>query len=132
MHWTLALIACLVLWALAGGIWRASGLALAAAWAAGQVWWLVTGDQTPIAFYLATDAAVCGVIFWRAGSRLDWFILALFPAAWWSYAYQEGAAQWWTLWLITAAQLALAGPWPQLQRGLHFNTHGPRKREVKI
>ena len=130
MHWTLALIACLVLWALAGGIWRKGSAALAAAWGVGQFIFIVTGDELPIKAYICVDLVVIDIIFWYYGSKLDAAILVLFAPAWWAYFNLIGRDQWWTLWGISCLQLFLAGPWPQLQRIIFSVSHGPRRAET--
>ena len=58
MHWTLAVIACLVAWAIIGGLWRPGSFALAGAWLAGQSWWIATGDSLPIGLYVVIDPRV--------------------------------------------------------------------------
>jgi hypothetical protein len=128
MHWTLALIAYLVLWAMAGGLWRRGSLALAGAWAIGQAYWAITGNSIPIGLYWPLDLVVIAAfLHWRT-SKLDWLIIALFPLEWAIYFAETGAGQWWALWALTCIQLALAGPWPWVQRAAETYTHGPRMR----
>lgn len=130
MHWTLALIACLVLWAMVGGIWRTGSLALAGAWGVGQAVYIATGDSLPLWAYFGIDPIVAAIIVWRYGSKLDAFILALFAPMWWAYFNETGREQWWILWEISCLQLFLAGPWPQLQRIIFSVSHGPRRAEI--
>jgi len=130
MHWTLALTSCLVVWALAGGIWRKGSAALAAAWGIGQAIYIATGDSLPIRAYFFIDPIVFCIIVWYYGSKLDAAILALFALAWWAYFNLIGREQWWTLWEISCLQFFLAGPWPQLQRIIFSVSHGPRRAEI--
>lgn len=131
MHWTLALIACLVVWAMAGGIWRKGSLALAGAWGFGQFIFVATGDELPVKAYIGADLVVIGIIVWYYGSKLDAAILVLFAPAWWAYFnLTDRGEQWWTLWEISCLQLFLAGPWPQLQRIIFSISHGPRRAET--
>lgn len=130
MHWTLTLIACLVVWAMAGGIWRKGSLALAGAWGFGQAVYIATGDSLPIWAYRYIDPLVAGIIIRHYGSKADAAILVLFAPMWWSYYNETGSEQWWTLWEISCLQLFLAGPWPQLQRIIFSISHGPRRAET--
>ena len=130
MHWTLALIACLVAWAMIGGIWRASGAVLAMAWGLGQAAYVLTGSSLPLWVYYVTDPIAAFIILRRYGSILDASILALFVPMWWAYFNQTGREQWWTLWEISCLQLLLAGPWPQLQQITFSVSHGPRRAET--
>lgn len=127
MHWTLTTAVILVAWAAIGGLWRPSAVALVAAWGLGQLAFVVTGNELPLELYWITDPAVMYITWRWLGSKLDYAILAGFPVCWWAYIYQTGADQWWTLWFITCLQLFLAGPIPQIQRGLTAYSHGPRR-----
>lgn len=130
MHWTLTLIACLVVWAGIGGIWRKGSIALCVAWAFGQAIYIATGDSLPVEAYKQIDPIVALVIICFYGSKLDAAILVLFVPAWWAYDNLTGVEQWWTLLTITCAQLFLAGPIPNIQRILFTISHGPRRAEV--
>lgn len=127
MHWTLTTAFALVVWSTIGGVWRPAGLALATAWLVGQIAFVLTGNELPLDLYLITDPIVMYITWRGLGSKLDYAILAGFPLCWLAYRYQQGAEQWWTLWFITCLQLFLAGPIPQIQRGLTAYSHGPRR-----
>lgn len=130
MHWTLSVTACLVLWAMAGGVWRKGSAALAASWMIGQAVYIATGNSLPIWAYYITDPIVAGIIIRHYGSKWDASILVLFAPMWWAYFNETGREQWWTLWEISCSQLFLAGPWPQLQRIIFSISHGPRRAET--
>lgn len=128
MHWTLVTMACLVAWALAGGLWRPGSLALAASWLLAQAWYAVSGESAPIWLYVLLDPLVLGASWlWRA-SWLDWIIIGIFPLEWVTYVLLEGTDQWWCLFFLAAAQMLCAGPWPKLQNTLSSVTHGPMRR----
>lgn len=128
MHWTLVTTCCLVVWALAGGIWRPGSAALAASWMFGQLWYVLSGDSVPLGVYLLLDPlVVLAVVFWRA-SMLDWLIVAIFPLEWVIYFAMEGSEQWWLLFWCSSVQLLCAGPWPQLQKTLSSVSHGPLRQ----
>ena len=55
MHWTLAITALLVAWAMIGGVWRRGSLALTSAWGLGQIVYVVTGNNLPISLYWIID-----------------------------------------------------------------------------
>lgn len=130
MHWTLTMAAILVIWAAIGGLWRPVGLALVTAWLVGQFAFVVTGNELPIDLYIITDPIVMFITWRGKGSKLDYAILAGFPFCWLAYWKLTGADQWWTLWFITCLQLFLAGPIPQIQRGLSAYSHGPRRASI--
>lgn len=90
---------------------------LVVAWLAGQGWWLGTGDSLPIGLYLMTDAIAFGLILSWATSKADWAVVALYPAMWLAYVLPiEPVSQWWTLYVLAAAQFTIAGPWPAFRR----------------
>ncbi len=119
-----------VAWAALAGPWRRGSLALALSWGLGQVWWLATGDALPIGLYRVLDLAVVVTILTAPRSWLDWGILAGFAGQWWAYSNMAGVNQWWCLFWLALAQMALAGPWQQVQRGIISNSHGPWRGEL--
>lgn len=125
IHWTLLAMTALVGWAALGGLWRRGSLALAASWMLAQLWFVAKGVSTPVGLYWVLDPLVIlAVIRWRS-SWLDWVVLALFPAEWFFYLISDGSVQWWALFWLCGAQMLCAGPWPQLQQGRDFYSHGP-------
>jgi len=130
MHWTLIITGLLVAWAMLAGPWRWGSVALAASWCVGQSVYVLTGNELPIGVYWITDPIVMFILWRWAGSKLDYAILALFPACWWAYLNETGAEQWWTLWVISSLQLFLAGPFLQTQRILSAVSHGPRRAGI--
>lgn len=130
MHWTLQTTIILAMWASVGGLWRPSAIALVVAWLVGQAVYLGTGNSLPLSVYLITDPIVMFITWRGKGSKLDYAILAAFPFCWLAYWKLTGAEQWWTLWFITCLQLFLAGPIPQIQRGLSAYSHGPRRASI--
>lgn len=114
MHWTLIVTCVLAIWATAAGPQRLGSVALAVSWCYAQLWYCWSGEAVPILLYWLLDMFVIGaVLLWRE-SRLDWFILALFPVEWWVYDNLLGAERWWTLWALSGMQLIAAGPWQLL------------------
>ena len=130
MHWTLALTALLVLWAMAGCVWRKGSIALVGAWIIGQVVFIATGNNLPIGLYWATDLVVLYALMHYHASTFDTAIMVLFVPCWYAYVALSGVEQWWTLWAISCLQLFLAGPFLGIQRILSTVSHGPRRAEV--
>ncbi len=114
-------------WCAAGGLWNRGSIALACEWIAGQIWWYRTGNDVPINLYEALDLFVIVAFLWRAPSALGWCVIAIFPIEWYLYWQPDTTERWRLLWILTLAQMILAGPWPAFQRTFGVVSHGPRK-----
>lgn len=121
----------LVAWSIGAGFWRPGSFVLALSWGIAQVHYVLTGDSVPLELYWLLDmATIAALLVWHS-SRLDWLILAIFPAQWWTYDALGGVEQWWTLWALSSVQFILAGPWPGLQRADSHYSHGPLNRKAE-
>lgn len=108
-----------------------TSLGLVISWAAGQMTWMLTGDNLPIAVYVAMDAFVITIIyikaaaydcypysslvdqlcaFWLEKSWWDRIVLAIFPVMWALYAAPiSDFHRWWALWMLVIVQFLVSG-----------------------
>lgn len=117
--------ALVALWLAPGSLWRPVAFALLIQWSVGEFVFLQTGDFVPVQFYIPFDIAVIIAVLFLRSHWSDWLIIAPYPLVWWLYTEPETHSQWMALFWIAAGQFILAGPWPQLQRALGSNSHGP-------
>jgi hypothetical protein len=105
--------------------------ALVMAWIAGQIVYLITGDNLPVEFYLYPDVFVLAVIFakpewcnlrpytsaWHQlkcivleRSPADRIVMLIFPLMWVIYGAQiSDFHRWWSLYFLCLVQLLAAG-----------------------
>jgi hypothetical protein len=109
---------------------NSTAFAMVAMWLFGQFIWWLTGEWLPVQAMILQDAAVIAAMFvkddwctcpyrngwhqlaclWIERTPWDKAILVLFPSAWLFYfPVTTPTNQFWTLWGIGLAQLALAG-----------------------
>lgn len=111
--------------------WRnATALALVASWAIAQWWWLVTGDNIPLAVYFLCDTAVMAVILAKpARAWSDGVVLTIFLPMWVLYvAPLTDHDRWWLLWGLAIAQFMAVGC--QGARGLLAAAKGRNDNEA--
>jgi hypothetical protein len=112
--------------------WRnPTAAALVLSWSASEVWFLLTGDNLRLQFYVFPDSVVLAIIlakpeynpceFYRGTLHQlacvvtertppDRIVMAIFPVMWMVYVSDLDAYhKWWLLYLLVVAQFAAAG-----------------------
>lgn len=88
-----------------------TALALVIAWFAGEIFYLRTGNNMPVAFYLFPDIFVIACIAAKAERSLaERIVLLIFPVMWGLYvAPVSDFTRWWSLTFLVLAQFLVVG-----------------------
>ena len=123
-----------VIWVAPGSLWRPVALALLLQWGLIEGSYQITLNQFPDELSRITDIMVIATVLCsRFAPQVkfvqphwsDWLIILLYPVVWWLYEQSDTRDKWIALYWIVIVQFLIAGPWPQIQRALSANSHGP-------
>lgn len=87
--------------------------------------WLAVPFSLPL--WLIADFAVLALIVRRNMTLQDELVAVLFLPAWWSY-FTDAETLYEVTMFVVIMQFLIVMPWPRLQKGLEFFSHGPMRK----